>query len=165
MKCSHTVLGWISGLVWLAVGFFLFTLGVSLLTAHLTAAGGSYPLIDLVAPYFGGREQATIALIAAALYIGFLKGKHVLGKSARRGIARLQTLPNPASIARIYGASYYMLLGSMILLGVAIKYTGIPSDLRGFIDLTVGTALIQGAVVYMRLANALKVESPQTPAA
>lgn len=161
MKCSRVTLGWISGLVWLGVGISLFVLGVNLLTAHLVTADGSYPLIDLVSPYFGGTEQATVVLIALALYFGFLKGKHVLGKSARQGIARLRTLPNPVSIAKIYSAKYYVLLGAMILMGMSLKYTGIPSDLRGFIDLIVGTALIQGALIYFRLVSTLKEYSAE----
>lgn len=162
MKCSRATLGRISGLVWLAVGFFLFTLGVNLLTAHLTVVEGSYPFIDLVAPYFGGNEQATVVLVAIALYVGYLKGKHVLGKSARQGVSRLQTLACPVSITKIYSAKYYILLGLMICLGLTLKYTGIPSDLRGFIDLTIGTALIQGALIYFRLVHTLKSKSNAT---
>lgn len=160
MNCRRTTLGWISGLIWLAVGIFLFSMGVRLLTAHLNGGTDSTPLLNLVSPYFGGAEQATVVLIAIALYIGFLKGKHVLGKSARQGIQRLQTLPDPVSITKIYSAKYYILLGLMIGLGMSLKYTGIPSDVRGFIDLAVGTALIQGAIIYFRLVNTLK----QTPA-
>jgi hypothetical protein len=156
MKYSRVVLGWISGGVWLVVGFLLFTQGVALLTAHLNHLEGSYPLIDLIAPYFGGSEQAIVGLIAIALYIGFLKGKHVLGKSARSGIERLKNLPDPVSLAKIYSAKYYILLAVMIALGMSLKYTGVPNDLRGFIDLAIGTALIQGAIIYIRLSNTLK---------
>lgn len=159
MKCNHVTLAWISGLVWIAVGFFLLTFGLSLLTLPLTADAVNTPLLDLVAPYFGGNEQAIVVLVAIALYIGFLKGKHVLGKSARKGVERLKILPNPVSIAKIYSAKYYILLGGMVGLGMSIKYFGIPTDVRGFIDVAIGSALIQGGVIYFRLAHTLK---PQT---
>lgn len=156
MKCSRVTLAWISGGVWVAVGVFLMTLGMNFLTVHLEGGSENVPLIQLISPYVGGGEQATVVLIGLALYIGFLKGKHVLGKSARQGIQRLQTFPEPTSLTKIYSAKYYILLGAMIGLGISIKYFGIPLDVRGVIDLAIGTALIQGAMVYFRSASSLK---------
>lgn len=157
-KCSPVTLAWISGLIWIAVGCFLLTLGLKLLTSHIETPSGNYPLVELISPYLGGAQQATVLLIAIALYIGFLKGKHVLGKSAKKGIDRLKGLPNPVSISKIYNKKYYLLLGGMVGLGLSIKYLGIPLDLRGFIDIAIGAALIQGAMIYFRLASTIRTQ-------
>lgn len=143
----HKSLLMISGLIWLAVGASLMKMGFNFL---LVKGDGNYPLIQMLAPYFGGFEQAAFLLIALALPIGYLKGNFVLGKSAKRGIARLQQFPDPTKLSNIYSAQYYILLAVMIGLGMSMKYLGIPADVRGFIDVAVGAALIKGSLFYFR---------------
>ena len=89
-------------------------------------------------------------MVAVCLMIGYLKGKHVLGKSAVRGIERIRAFPNPTSLGNIYSAKYYVLLAIMIGLGLSIKYLGLPHDVRGAIDVAIGAALINGALIYFR---------------
>lgn len=155
-KASHKVLAVVSGSIWLAVGLWLLTLGLSLLLSSLETQGLGYPLINLTAPYMGGWEQSVAVLIAIALFIGYYKGRYVLGKSAEKGIDRIKALPNPAPFSKIYSAKYYILLGAMIVLGISIKL--LPHDVRGFIDVAIGSALINGAVIYFK--SALKLRNP-----
>lgn len=159
MKLSHVKLIVISGFVWFAIGFYLLQLGLNLLLGNLSqdiVLGQSYPFVAIISNFLGNAENATIFLLVVALFIGYLKGRHVLGKSAKRGVERIQTLPNPASLASIYSAKYYVLLAVMIGLGISIKYLGLSNDVRGFIDAIIGSALINGAMVYFRLAVGLK---------
>lgn len=149
MKLSHASLAFLSGLIWMAVGCFLLTLGLRLLLEENQAA---QPLVDLLSPYLGGAEQVALLLVALGLGVGYMKGRHVLGKSANKGIDRIKTLPNPAPISQIYSAKYYLLLGGMMALGMSIKFFGIPNDIRGTIDVAIGAALIQGSLVYARFA-------------
>lgn len=152
LKFSHSTLSWISGGIWLLVGFFLLQLGLRLMLepANLTEEGYT-PLLSAIAGLAGGYYEAAAAMIAIALYIGFLKGKHLLQKSARQGVERIRTFPNPAPIQNIYSAKYYILLGGMILLGFSMRFIGFPNDIRGMIDVAIGAALINGAVAYFRL--------------
>lgn len=164
-KLSHTTLIVISGLVWLGVGFFLFSLGLNLIveSTHLDllAIEKHSPILETLAPYFG-MEQAALLLVVLCLAAGYAKGRFVLGKSARRGVARILTFSNPTSIANIYSRSYYLLLALMIGLGMSIKFLGLPDDVRGAVDVTIGAALINGAMIYFKLASALRQKMSQT---
>lgn len=154
-KASHAMLVLVSGLIWLAVGLWLLPLGLNLLLSSVSESG-RYPLIELLAPSLGGWEQTVTTLIAAGLLIGYFKGRYVLGKSAKRGIERITTFPNPTKFSNIYSLKYYILLGTMIGLGISIKVFGLANDIRGFIDVAIGAALINGAVIYFRSASELR---------
>lgn len=158
MKLSHTKLIIFSGLIWFAVGVYLLRLGINLLLGSVSQdASGDYPLIQHMQPYMGSVENVATLLVVAALFIGYLKGRFVLGKSAHKGASRIKSFPNPTSIANIYSAKYYILLAIMIALGISMKYLGLHNDVRGFIDAIIGSALINGAMIYFKIALARPV--------
>lgn len=163
MKLSHRSLIIISGLVWFAIGVYLLQLGVNLLligtNQAVTASTNYLPLLNWLRHSVGNIQNAALLLIVIALFIGYLKGRYVLGKSAQKGVTRIRAFPNPTSIARIYNSRYYILIGAMMGLGISIKYLGLSNDVRGFIDAIIGSALINGAMIYFKLAQDLKVES------
>lgn len=156
MKLSHTKLIVISGIIWFAIGFYLLQLGLNLLLASTQASIDNFPLLGFIAQMIGSGETAAIVLVVLALFIGYLKGRYVLGKSAQKGVARILTFPNPANLSSIYSRKYYILLAGMVGLGISIKYLGLSNDVRGFIDAIIGSALINGAMIYFRLAQTLK---------
>lgn len=152
-KVSHPILIAISGLIWLAIGCFLLPLGLnfvieSILKENLLIM--QRPVLDLLSPYLGGLELAALAWIAFCLFVGFFKARYVFSKTVQKGIERIQSLPNPVSVSQIYPKKYYILLGSMILIGVLVKY--LPIDIRGGIDIIIGSALINGAMQYFKNA-------------
>jgi hypothetical protein len=150
INVSHKTLIYISGLVWLAVGLMLLRFGLNLLRDTSQAM----PLATFVAPYIGEAIGLALALLVAlAAFVGYLKGVFVLGKSAKKGVERLLAFPNPTKITNLYSAKYYILLGLMVGLGISMKYIGLPNDIRGLIDVTIGIALITGALVYFRAAT------------
>lgn len=158
MKLSHSILIALSGLLWLAIGGWLLSLGLSLMMKGVessTLSDVSLPLLHFIGKYLS-FEQAALVLVAIAFFIGQLKGRTVLAKSAKRGIERLKTFSNPTHIKNIYSAKYYILLGAMVGLGMGIKFLGLPYDVRGLVDIAIGTALIRGALVYFRSAIQLK---------
>lgn len=162
LKLRHTTLIIISGMVWMGVGIFLLTLGLGLLVKGSIPNefdGSLYPLISALSSYIGGSEQAVLAIVVLGLGVGYFKGKFVLSKSAHRSMRRIQTFPNPTSLSNIYSGTYYLLLGFMVALGMSIKYLGFPSDIRGAIDVAVGSALMNGAMIYFRSAAAYKQAS------
>lgn len=142
-------------MVWLCVGLFLFTLGINLLVEGAQTEQfiqSAHPLLDTLGPLMGGLENAATLLMAGALLVGYFKGRVVLGKTAKKAVARLRMLPSPVKISQIYTPRYYLLLGFMMLLGMSIKFFGVPNDIRGFVDVAVGAALINGAMIYFRQA-------------
>lgn len=134
MKINHSPLILISGLIWLIAGISLLQLGLKLL---------------VITPEGAYAEGVTL-LIAVALLIGILKGKYVLKKSAMRIVDRILSLPNPVSIAKAYSKKYLLLLAVMVGLGMLVKHSGMREDIRGFIDVAIGAALIQGSTHYFR---------------
>jgi hypothetical protein len=151
-QVSHFTLIFLSGLVWLAVGCFLLPLGLNFIVDALLKenASLSHPVLGFIAPYVGGLDQAALIWIVFALLIGYFKGRSVFAKSVKRSVDRILTLPNPSSLSKIYTLSYYILLGSMVLLGVLVRFT--TQDIRGGIDVAIGSALIHGAMLYFRQA-------------
>lgn len=158
IKLSHKTLIVISGFIWMAIGCFLLSLGVNFLvesTKHEQVLySGHYPVIDGLSTFVGGLEQAALVLISFSLFVGYLKGRYVLGKSAHRGVERIRLFPNPTSLGNIYSGKYYILLGAMVALGMSVKFFGLSSDVRGVVDVVIGSALINGAMIYFRLAFA-----------
>jgi hypothetical protein len=153
MQCKQSTMIFISGAVWLLVGMFLMPLGIYLLVSSLAVqveAAQSYPLIKPLSSLSGGWEQAVLMLLCAGLFVGYLKGKFVLGKSARQGVSRIQQFSNPTHLSNIYSLKYYILILGMMGLGMGIKFFGLADDIRGFIDVAIGAALINGARVYIR---------------
>lgn len=157
MMLSHKKLIIISGSIWFVIGVYLLRLGMNLLHAGITdPSTGSYPLLENLKPYLGSVENVAMLLVVFALFIGYLKGRYVLGKSAQRGVERIRTFSDPTSITNIYSAKYYILLGGMVALGITIKYMGLNGDVRGVIDMIIGSALINGAMIYFKFAQTLK---------
>lgn len=153
LKASHTTLIVLSGLIWFAIGCFLLPLGLnfvveSILNENLITK--HRPILDHLAPYIGGIDTAALIFIAFCLLVGYLKGRYVFSKTVQRGVERILMLPNPTSLANIYTKKYYLLLGSMVFLGVLVRLTTL--DIRGGVDIIIGSALINGAILYFRCA-------------
>ncbi len=142
MKIRHNPLIIFSGMLWLLAGVSLLNLGLKLLTQSNDFSG--------FFSFFGAKEEGVTLLIATALLVGIVKGKYILKKSAVQMLTRIYSLPNPVPVAQAYSRKYLVLLAGMISLGMIIKYLAIPNDIRGFIDVAIGAALIQGSTHYFR---------------
>lgn len=158
-KMGHSSLVIISGLVWLFVGLVLLTLGLTLLSGLLDPVSLAYqqkaPILNLFSDKLG-PESVVLGLIVLGLLAGNFKGRIVLGKAAAKGIDRLRAFPNPTPLSNIYSKKYYLLLGSMVLLGMVVKF--LPTDIRGLVDVTIGTALINGSLYYFKDAFLKRVQ-------
>lgn len=89
-------------------------------------------------------------LVAVALLIGFIKGRTVLAKSANRLVARIKTFEEPTPFHKIYTPSYYLLIAVMMSIGMGMRFFHVPDDIRGFIDVAVGAALLNASMLYFR---------------
>ncbi len=141
-----------TGLVWLLVGFFLTLKGLKLIVSGVFSE-------NFFISWIGSFENASLVLIACSLLLGFIKGRFVMIKTINRVTKHLLSLPYPLKVTNLYPTSYYILLGSMILLGILCKFLGIPKMLLGCIDLTIGSALINGAMIYFRYAFAARLKN------
>lgn len=163
-RFRHKTLIIISGMIWLTVGAFLLNLGIHFIvdSAQNTLASHQVhlPLLNFLTDWTGGHERAAMFIVAVALMIGFFKGRYILAKSVNRLVTRIRSFPEPTPLLRIYSPTYYILLSSMILIGIGIKYLGVPLDIRGMVDVAIGAALINGAMLYFRVAFSYEKKLP-----
>lgn len=150
MKFSHRTLILLSGGLWMAVGLYLLPLGIRFLVESGRFGGDHLYLLNGLSTLGAKGESAALILIAIGLAIGYGKSKAVFSKVVQRGVDHIRSLPKLAPLSEVYTKKYLILLGVMILLGVAMRW--FPLDLRGFVDVAVGSALINGAVFYFRKA-------------
>jgi hypothetical protein len=159
MRISKAAWIAISGLIWFVVGVGLLTMGLHFIIHKAQIElGETTSLIAKISPLAGGREQAALALITIGLIIGFIKGRFVLAKTVKRVSERILSLEPPLKLSQVYSRGYLFLIGGMVLLGMSMKYLGFPADIRGLIDVAIGSALMNGASVYFRVAMHVRKE-------
>ncbi len=157
MKFKHRTLLTFAGLVWFAIGIFLLSLGIRFILETvrnplLTDLPGRFSMLALTSSFIKERNNAVILMLTFGLLLGFLKGRMVLGKTVVRQVERISSLPNPAHIKHLYTKAHYILIASMIGLGVSMRFIPITLDTRGVIDVAIGSALMNGAMLYFRSA-------------
>ncbi len=137
----------------MAIGTFLMSFGIHLILDSLRSpevVRTGFSIVHFFNRFVSQTSHAVIITVTIALMIGYFKGKMVLAKSVKRQIKRVDSLPNPASLRHLFSKAYYLLIASMILLGISLRYLPIHSATRGFVDLAIGSALINGAMLYFR---------------
>ncbi len=154
MKLNHFKLIVFSGLVWFGIGIYLLTLGMRFIVGIAQGAvNDTTSLVAVFSPAAGGREQAALLLIVIGLLIGFIKGRYVFSKTVQRVVQRIVSLPLPVKLSQVYGVGYLALIASMVLLGMGLKWIGLPLEIRGVVDVAIGSALMNGALLYFRSAG------------
>jgi len=124
---SRNVAIFLSGLIWVCVGIFLLYKGVG---------------------YLQGASAYWLALIA--LLLGLAKGAFVLGKSAKRSLRRLALFKGTIPLLKLYSRGNYILILSMMAIGMLFRFLPISIALKAFIDIAVGTALVTGSLFFFR---------------
>lgn len=155
MKCKHNTLILVSAAIWLAIGTFLLVMGVRLmgetiLNPALAHIEGKFSITSLLSSFCSTQTNRVVVVCMVALFLGQFKGKMALAKSVKRQIARIKTLPNPAPIQYLYSKGYYLLIASMMGMGFLLRALPITIDTRGAIDVIIGSALINGALLFFR---------------
>lgn len=147
-----------SGLIWFGAGLYLLQLGLHFLVESAKLANNDLyvgPLLSLLAP-IGSFDQAILLLVVVGLSIGFLKGKFVFSRTVTKTVERILSFKPPVPFIKMYSAKYCILLGCMMLLGMSFKVLGFSFDVRGLVDIAIGSALINGSILYFRQAVATK---------
>ena len=127
MKQQRWIL--ISGLIWGCIGVFLLFKGLQILTV------------------LKNQNLATL-WISIGLLIGFIKGRFVLSKTVNRITKHIYSLSEPIALKDVYPLSYWILVSSMFAIGFFLRL--VPLEIRGFVDVTIGSALINGAMLYFK---------------
>lgn len=135
LKFKSKTLVLLAGIIWIAIGTILLSVGLNYLVNH--------------PPVFTPSGAAPI-LIALALILGAVKGRFVLSRSAKRNCERLSQIKTPAPLHQIFPPPFYFLIALMMLLGISMTYFELAPDIRGVVDVAVGAALINGAVAYFK---------------
>ncbi len=136
-----------SGGLWFAVGIMLMYKGLRLISDAQVDPGSLSMRMSESSSHVGNM------IIFLALIVGFAKGRFVFSKTVQRVVSRIRSLPLPIRISEVYTKSYWILIGSMMMLGMVFRFLPIPIDVRGFIDLAVGSALTNGAMLYFRASR------------
>src|SRR5689334_19607294 len=100
---SHRAWISISGFIWAVAGLLLLFKGLRILA-------------DLP------DKDRALWWIAGALFVGFLKGRFVLSKTVQRISKRLLSLPEPIRFMDAYPKSYWLLISSMMALGLLMRF-------------------------------------------
>ena len=132
-----------SGFIWLCIGMFLLYKGIML----ISEAVANHSLV----------EKQGMMFLGASLAVGYAKGRFVLSKTVNRMVAHISALSLPIQVKGVYPRSYWILIASMMGLGMLFRFLPIPLQFRGAIDVTIGYALINGALLYFRSPKILKV--------
>ena len=143
-----------SGALWLVIGILLLSKGMKYLVvagnAHLNGTLQGFSLLKEINRFIDNPERSAFILVAVALALGFVKGRTVMRKAMNRVVARIHSFPKKIPISALYTKGYLFLIAGMAMLGISFKFLPLPIDVKGFIDFTIGTALINGAMLYLR---------------
>lgn len=150
MKYSHRTWIAISGVMWLIVGALLLIKGLSYIVGAKASLYTPSSLLNFIINWTGTLEKAALFVISLALLVGFVKGRFILKKTVRRVVDRILAQPAPVHFRDVYSKKYFGLLLSMMLLGMLFKWLPIGLVIKGFIDVAIGSSLINGAFLYFR---------------
>lgn len=153
----------LSGALWMGIGALLLVKGIRYLVdggnAVINGTYQGFPLIGKLTEYTKNPIQAVLILICVALFIGFLKGRIVFKKTVNRVVNRIRREPSPISLRKIYPKGYLFLIGGMMCMGMVFKFLPLPIDVKGCIDFTIGSALMNGSMLYFRAAFVSQLQS------
>lgn len=80
-------------------------------------------------------------LSVVGILIGSVKSLFMLDKSAIKNILRLQELTDGSCIGGVYSLKMWLLVGGMILLGIALRKSSLPREIVGVVYVAIGWGL------------------------
>jgi hypothetical protein len=119
-----------SGVMWSGVGLMMCLTGAGWLVHEGIVRAAGFGLAGLV-------------LAALAVRWGF-------GGIARKNIQRLRRLPDRGCFFAFQAWKSYLLILSMVFLGISLRHSPIPRNLMAVVYTTIGGALFWGSFYYYR---------------
>lgn len=143
----------LSGSIWAIIGFMLLRKGLSFLVLSKTQAISH--VFDFILHLTKSKSLTGIVLICIALFLGLMKGRTIIKKSAERIMVNWEK-SDKISPFNLFDKRGYILMGLMMGLGFVFNVLPIPYDIRGIIDVAVGYALLHGSFAFFRAIPKLK---------
>lgn len=158
MKFEKHSLITIVGMVWFIVGLALLFSGLEMIFLIDFLQGQTFtPLINILMYAFTGAIIPSIIVIClVGLLLGYVKSKWALVRMIGKTMERIYPLSGLVRISNLYRLHEALLVIAVITLSRVIKIFPIPLDVQGVINIAIGSALINGAVIYFRFA--LRIE-------
>lgn len=98
----------------------------------------------------GSSRELLWGMIAAALLIGWAKGRFVLAKTSSRNRARLAASTARLRPIQVYPVRSWVLIAVFMLLGLSLAWFGAPLLWRGAVGVAVGVGLVTSSFDYLR---------------
>lgn len=124
--------------------------GLRLITGAADQITVQAPMIHYFQSFAGTRQQGALIVVCLGLLIGFIKGRTVLAKTVRRIAERINLHSGNLTLKEAYDRKYWIVIGIMMTLGMMFRVFPVPMDIHGGIDVAIGSALINGAMLYFR---------------
>lgn len=142
----------LSGFMWFFMGIYLLFKGLHYITQAAYERGS---LCHKMSGVLGSPQQAATFLLGLGLVVGFLKGRFVLIKTVRRVVSRIASLSSPIHFKNVYAPSYWMLIAFMMMLGMTFRFLPLAPDVKGTLDVAIGSALVKGALLFFRASRSI----------
>lgn len=162
MKFEKYQLITLAGFLWFVLGITLLTKGLYLmiLTAHLSGEKAGPILNVFMYAFTGGIVPAALTILLLGVVLGIMKGRWALGRAATLLVRRIYPMRGKIHVAKLYRIHDYLLIVGIIALSRLLNWIEVPNDVHSLIDIAVGSALINGAMVYFRYAIQVKDQMP-----
>lgn len=156
---KHSLIS-IVGMVWFIVGIFLLFSGLKLIFFTGLIKGQSFtPIISVIMYAFTGAIIPTmIVIVFLGLLLGYAKSKWAFVRVIRKTVQRIYPMPGLVRISNLYRLHEILLIFAVIALSRIVQFIHLPLDIQGVVNIAIGSALINGAVVYFRFALRIKEE-------
>ncbi len=98
-------------------------------------------------------------VVAASLFLGFMKAKFIFSKSCRKNLLRIERLAQP-KVWQFFRPGFFLALALMILTGATLSRlaSGHYMGLHGvaLLDLTIGIALLTSSIEFWQPKSSLQ---------
>jgi hypothetical protein len=131
---------------------------------HLIAAAGLWTVVGLgltvagLVWCFGSAFPLSLALAAAGIAAGLVKGRFVIRRMAEENVARIIARGDGRCLGGFLSLKTWLLVVVMMVSGMLLRRSGVPKAVLGVVYSAVGTALLAGSLVLWR-----RVRLPRRP--
>ena len=112
--------------------------------SHLLLASLLWTVAGLILAARGMHWLAVyhrLILVIPALFLGTLKSRFILDRTAKKSIDRIRLLEDGTCLGAVYSVKTWMLVLLMMSMGIVLRHSPFPRPLLGMLYITIGWAL------------------------
>lgn len=140
-------------LIWFSAGVFLLRKGIYLSMMGLTDESKLSFLHRSLASFLPDSLQIGLLFIVLGLFLGNMKAKKVFRKVIDRILKSLEAYQEQAPLSAIFNIRFFLLIIIMMTLGWLLNVLNFPTDIRAIVNVTIGSALMQAAIMLYRASR------------